>query len=601
VAGHARALWRVLRSVGATSVLEVPAPRDLAVANPLAMESAEARLGLERLAELLGELTNLKVAGAELPELDRAEFASLLRDLMSREPAPEPLAAGGGVALTEFSDLIGRRVDHLFLVELGQDGQSLAAVQEELFLPAALRRELRRMLERPALFGGTGRQEKLAEEALLFTLAASSARRSLTASAPRSDAKDRPLDASPSLAELARAAGVAISAIGGGPLPLGGRCLTRREVAAAHPDSPAVQRAEPERAEEIHRLRREAAERDAAIAAGRSHPFSGGLSSSARAMLREALAFPPSKPASPSLIGQLGACGFRGLWEVLLRVQPPIERSEELDAREQGTLRHRCLEEVYRLLMARELVPLVGGARREVELRTVLEGIEIGLEHFAREEPVGHPVVFAAQQRRLRREIVGLYQADVDEGADFKPMAFELGFKAGEVEPVELEGLPDGPASLGGRIDRLDESRAKDLRVVEYKRGRLQDYQTKLREGLTTSRLQLPIYAALVSVRYGKGRTVDAKYASFVDGEVRREGVRKICEDQGIDPDSFLSNDPEVRARCRAEKKPNVFERATELLAAARSGALPVQPGDCRGCTLVAACRVGPRYLEWDT
>jgi hypothetical protein len=76
--------------------------------------------------------------------------------------------------------------------------------------------------------------------------------------------------------------------------------------------------------------------------------------------------------------------------------------------------------------------------------------------------------------------------------------------------------------------------------------------------------------------------------------------VRAVCEEQGIDPDAFLSADPEVRARCRAEGTPNVLERVTELLSAARTGALAVQPGDCQHCKLVAACRVGPRYLEWE-
>ena len=86
-----------------------------------------------------------------------------------------------------------------------------------------------------------------------------------------------------------------------------------------------------------------------------------------------------------------------------------------------------------------------------------------------------------------------------------RPLAVEHGFgKDGQSPPLALD-LPGGQVELAGYVDRIDQTAAGDLVVIDYKTGRSANYCAFPPEGADTDaatdlteqgrHLQLPLYA----------------------------------------------------------------------------------------------------------
>jgi hypothetical protein len=346
-------------------------------------------------------------------------------------------------------------------------------------------------------------------------------------------------------------------------------------------------------------------QRHDSIVLGRASPASGALAIGDRAiaellpLLRARL---EKRPLSPSLLEMMAGCGFRTLCERILDLKPPDERSEELAPNESGTVRHRCLHAGFEALRQAGLLPLQGGDRRGLELQTLLGAARAALDAYEREEPVGHPTVWAAERHTIERQLGRLYGRELADPG-WEPSYFELEFQQPPAEPtgpaprppLRLD-LPSGAALLGGKIDRVDRAGAK-LRVIDYKSGSIGGRARHLEDDLGKSELQLAIYALLVRQALAPGAPVDAAYLSIVEAKLSKT-MGDIGEKQGIDLDLFLATDETSRARCRAEGRLNLVDRIGELLAETRAGHFPVTPGNCGYCDHVSACRVGPYYEE---
>ncbi|HUB06088.1 MAG TPA: PD-(D/E)XK nuclease family protein, partial [Myxococcales bacterium] len=460
-----------------------------------------------------------------------------------------------------------------------------------------------------------GRAALRRQDRLAFYLACCSARRSLTGCAPRLDDRGRPIQPSSDLVELARVAGLE------GPqrldraiLPLGSQCLDRVEAVWAHAHEAEVTGAEPALSEWVLETEDRERRRRVAISEGRTDPTSGALLvESGHAPIAEALrARLLDRPLTPRILSGLAACGFRAFCELIVRLRLPEERGEQMDPRDGGNVRHRCLRDAFAALARAGLLPLVGGERRGRELEVFLGAARAALDAYEAEAPVGHPLVWAAERRTIERQLRRVYGRELSDPG-WTPTWFELPFAAGsstgqlslfdpsgrpESRPALRLELATGHAFLGGRLDRVDQKPGA-LRVIDYKTSGLPSLVDRLRHGFRESDLQLAIYALLAREGLAPGADVDAVYLSLTDAKVG-ESLGEIGSKAGTDLGLFFALDAPRRERCRAEGLPNLAERIGELVERALRGDFPVTPGDCRGCDYFGSCRVGAFYEEWE-
>jgi RecB family exonuclease len=605
---HAKALWDVMQSIGPKpsvtrnvakrsrgtalqmNLLDVPKKRRWEPIPVLLWSAADADEARERLQAVVSDLVRLEKAPGSRALLDRAAFAGFLDVCLEQEEARSVTPGTGGVILTDVASLIGREVDHLFLVGLSEDrGEG-----EDLWLDDGLRALISRELERPAALPPSGVRAAQGRRDLAFVLACDTASSSITASHSRVDGEGTPNEPSAQFKQLAQRSKDGAIRLAFSARPKGASCLTRAEALCLDPEARDALSTGGPLAVELAGLRAQTREREAAIIEGRADPHSGGLyAPDVLVDLAERLAFSPEKPASPSRLDKLAGCGFRGFAEYVLKLHLDRDRGDWIDPREEGTLFHRCLEEAFTGLRAEGLLPLQGGERRAREQAVFASGVRAALDAHEREAATGHPLVWAAFRRKTERQLMRVYAAELIDGEGFVPTAFELEFGTPETPAIALT-LDDGAiAWIGGKIDRLDE-RGEELRIVDYKRGSIEKKKRRLKLLLGRQDLQLPMYAWLVSSRRGRG-TADALYLS-VEKAARSKPLSKYCEEAGIDLETFLGPPaPDVE-----DRPPVLASTLRRVIGRARAGQLPVVPGDCAFCPLTAACRVGARYEELD-
>jgi hypothetical protein len=607
-AHHATALWEVMRSLSPRpekrsqrkpaagiqlSLLDARLTAGQSLPAPIILWSAaEAQDALDGFKEVVSELVSLEKGHSPLPVMSRAGFASLLEACLEHAQARTALPSAGGVALGEVQSLIGRDLDHVIFV--GQNDERIELFGGgDLWLDDGLRAGVSRRLDRPAALPPTGPKAQQRYRDLTFYLACCSARVSITASRSRSDELGNATEPSASFMQIARRAARGAHRLDFSARPLGADCLTRAEAVSLDPDATQARAEGGALAVELAQLRQQTRDREAAIRAGRTDRYSGGLyAADLLAELREHLSFSPEKAASPSRLDKLTGCGFRGFVEQGLNLKADRIRGDWLDAMGEGTLFHRCLEVAFRALKTAGLLPLQGGVRRPTEQAVFLAGVREVLDTHEQESAPGHPLVWGALRRKTERQLLRVYAAELSEADGFTPSAFELNYGSPETPAVALE-LEDGTTVfIGGKIDRLD-ARDGDLRVIDYKRGSIEAKERRLRRLLGRADLQLPVYAWLASA--GRlGRAADALYFSVERAE-RSKALSEICMEHGIDLQAFLGP-----ARADAEGPQSLVTTLREVIGRARSGQLPVVPGDCANCPLSACCRVGPLYEELD-
>jgi RecB family exonuclease len=604
LAQHARALWEAMQTIGprprrpgrtrrkrASSVQMSLLGQKRWEPSPIVLwPEADAVEALEVFQRVVSDLVRLDRAfGTD--GVDRAAFTSFLETTLEHEVAPSVVPSAGGVILSDLASLVGRELDHLFFVQLVEERTQ----SEDLWLEDGLRALVCRELERPAALPPKGARADQARRDLTLALACSAARSALTVSHSRIDGEGSPAEPSAQFKRLAQRADRGARRLDFSARPLGAKCLTRAEALCLDPESPeALSRGGP-LALELASLGRQRSRRETAIARGEIDPYSGGLySADVLAELQQRLAFSAEKPASPSRLDKLAGCAFRGFAEHILRIDVDEERGDWIDAREEGTLFHRCLESAFTALGSEGLLPLRGGERRAREEEVFLGAVRRTLDGHEREATVGHPLAWRAFRRKTERQLLRVYAAEVAVEDGFVPSAFEIDFGSPQNPAVPLT-LEDGATVfIGGKIDRLDQ-RDRELRVVDYKRGRIDDKERRLKRLLGRQDLQLPVYAWLVSSARGRA-AVDALYLSIEKAD-RSATLGEICAARDVDLASFLGPPESSDA---GDHPPAIASTLRKVIGEARAGRLPVVPGDCAHCSFSAACRVGARYEEFD-
>ncbi|HWP35895.1 MAG TPA: PD-(D/E)XK nuclease family protein, partial [Thermodesulfobacteriota bacterium] len=261
-------------------------------------------------------------------------------------------------------------------------------------------------------------------------------------------------------------------------------------------------------------------------AAGSFCEWTGDLSGLARTVPRLALA--DGAPVAATRLEIWASCPFRYFLEHVLRIEV-LERPEALatiPARERGGLVHRILQRFVEEARQRGRLPAPGQPWDDAHRQRL---VEIAREEFADAERRG--VTGKARLWEVAQaEILADLAAFLDEDARLRqrygvtPFGVELrfGFPAGDGErplPAPAWPLPGGgTVRFRGVIDRLDV--APDGRralVLDYKTGRIQEYQALDRDALDRGRrLQLPVYALAARALLGDGAEVGAAYW-FVD------------------------------------------------------------------------------------
>ena len=240
------------------------------------------------------------------------------------------------------------------------------------------------------------------------------------------------------------------------------------------------------------------------------------------------------QPLSCTQIETLARCPFVYFLRHVLKITPPQDRRRDatvwLDPAEFG----RLLHEVFRIFMtqitARGEKP--GFARHWGSLKKVADG---SIERWRDRIPPPKEVVFAAQRDRILLACETFLKEEEIHCHKVKPCHFEVPFglprmdaapSLGSEDPVSIDLGGGCDFLLRGRVDRVDQRRADEYEVWDYKTGS----PHKLREEKLFDRgrqIQHALYARAVEIllaRAGRpGRVVCSGY--FFPGP-KGEGVR---------------------------------------------------------------------------
>ena len=611
---HAAALLTLLSQWGLPRRLRSPEPEE---AGPELERAVSAALGRDQAAlrALEDACTGLARGAAQVGlaerKFARADWARLLAEALADASLPPGGARGGAVHLVELREVPGRSFDHLLVSGL-VDGELPARPAADPLLSDEDRRAVNRAAQRPVFRAPPADAQeqavlppRQAEEPLLFHLALSAARKSVTLLWPRADAQGREALRSPFIDEVARALGRGAGEgvpIAGIPLPhecAGASDLLARAALDAFaepafrvspPPDPAAARsllAAVAGSPLLPRLRRIAraagADRERVrafireIEPGR---FSGRLSGAAQDLCTRQFAFGPEAPVSARQLEEHATCGFRTFGHRLLRLEEDEQDDAELGVRERGTLLHRCLERFFRHLRDQRRLPLRGVPEELALLRQLSEE---EMAAFAEEEHVGNRVLWELQRGRLLDDLVALIETET--GAEPLELERKFGFEEPGAWPALRIPAPDGgpDVHVRGAIDRIDRAEG-GLVVLDYKSSRIDTLRRKLRaDTLLAPEFQLAIYAALLRQREPLA-TVDAQYVSIRSAR-RTETLVK----SKVDVEALLDLDPARRA---VSGKPNLANAVFERVGKMRGGLFEVRPLDCSFCDLKPVCRL---------
>ena len=452
-----------------------------------------------------------------------------LRQALSAVTVP----ARRGESLVDVLDVLDARAlsyDHVFLIGL-EEGAFPRPPREGAFIQEADRKA----------WAGHGvtldeRGDLNAREMLLFYLAISRAKHSLTLSYQSSDSAGKPKLPSPFLSSLLAPIGglQALDACGrlvkipvGEFVPNPTEIATDRDAFTAQalallnknvtrtsdpsPAAPAASTLDFLAAGllAMHRRWRQ----------GPCDGFDGVLNEASQHRLRKIL--PEDKVFSASSLNTYGQCPWQFFATYILRLHPLVEPERQLEAADKGTFCHNVLCRVLRELTADDRdCPLsdMGPSRVEMALHQAVAAEAARVE---RDGAVAYPALWALQREQFTEHLRDYLRQITDTGDgqwQAWPMYCEYAFGQGHDDdlrdpaslndPVTIDlpgadGQPGVAVRLRGRIDRIDhvESGGRSgLFVVDYKTG-----PPPSRSDILQARnVQLPLYEAAAKVRLGE-------------------------------------------------------------------------------------------------
>jgi superfamily I DNA/RNA helicase len=322
-------------------------------------------------------------------------------------------------------------------------------------------------------------------------------------------------------------------------------------------------------------------------------PFDGVLASSATIVEELCRRFPGHAPMSASRLEAFGACPFRFLAGYVLGLEPIEAPSPDLGPMDLGLIYHGLLERFFSEFAASKplegrLAEAAGDAAAALLEKTAAAYFR-QLEGAGR---IGSPALWHVQKQVILRDVRRLLAWHAERLAEWRVARTEAAFGSppgtrpgpgGHADPVTLRG-PHGPVLLHGRIDRLD-LRTPDAgghQVIDYKTGPGPSPGDLLRG----TSFQLPVYlwaAEKVLNEDERGALTRAFFLPIRDPKER--SLLASADSKGRPREAFR------QALEQAEKYIHRF------IDAMRRGQFPVWPrGECSDrCDFHEICR----FAEW--
>jgi ATP-dependent helicase/DNAse subunit B len=502
----------------------------------------------------------------------RARFARLLDDSLS-EGLRSFGVRGAAIEVTDLSSLAERNIAHLFICGL-VNGELPARPPEDPLLDDDERIRLNRVMGKSALPLEAGGEDR---SSLAFFCALGAGE--VTLSWTRTDEEGAPQLRSPLIDDLG-ARDKEILPVARDPLPRVAEARTLDELTArvalevrgdrnsrlSLPDREAstelyrlLTARAPARVARLEHLAQIERQRERFFADDAPpHPAVGGLRDS---QLLASLLLPgrAEQPLSASAVESYAACHFQFFLRSVLRAAPYEEVDEELDPLAAGRLHHRVLERIFRRLSDEHRLPLTGD---QAEKALVRQAYDEAVAEWRRENPIGHPALFAVWERRLRTQIEALIENERQNppAPGCVPARFE--HKFGPLPIVQGEER----LFVHGTMDRIDIGPGRAV-VLDYKSGGKYRYSSSVKEEkLCDTAWQLPIYAAAAQSEL-PSHEIEARFYS----------LRDVATTDAVKPAAKLG------------------DALFTLHRSMKSGDFTVRPRDektCERCRMEAACRV---------
>jgi RecB family exonuclease len=482
----------------------------------------------------------------------------------------------GGVLVLDAIQARGVEFQHLFLIGVNEAFWP-RTLDEDPFLPDAVRLQLREQLHRPVPIRG----EAETEERFLFRLIGSQARASLTASFHRIDPSGGEAAPSPYLRPLLDRVPEAKA--------------LKREIYTPDPTAPAAALPGPadlvpfrsalveatlrEGADTLEALAEYAQPDDAEILR-RGLDYMAAVEEFESADLRfDGIVEPGPTPAGetfrPTRLETLARCPLRAFFSNILRVPEFVEHSStELEARELGSLIHEALRHVYgklyesgRLHSGGASTEAVDAAKAELD-RILDEGgaVRLRIERT-------YPGLRAGLRRQVRRALDEFLEWDLE--GILRDGVVRLSCEDEFDQELELaaDRIP-----VRGKIDRWVELPAGRFRISDYKTGATPEDSVKEKEIKAGRALQIPLYALAVA---------QEREATQIEAEVLHVPLR---------PERLRGRRAERTHRLTQssleEIRAEIEHPAITLVGLLRSGRFPFRRSDgCDHCPYSIACR----------
>jgi superfamily I DNA/RNA helicase/RecB family exonuclease len=304
-------------------------------------------------------------------------------------------------------------------------------------------------------------------------------------------------------------------------------------------------------------------------------------------LARLANRFPGGTVFSSSGLNAYGQCPWQFFGRYVLKLSPLAEPTREIEAVSRGTFIHDVLCAVFSRLRdeAGGAVPL-----KQLDPAHVAEVLDDALAAESRRITPAYPALWEVQLRQMREEILEYILTQRTEALPAQQASYmELGFGLGAsvlewmdpastADPVEID-TPAGTIRLKGKIDRVDHVEHPDGQgwfVVDYKTGRL-----PARKDIEHGRaLQIPLYAEAVQQLLEGPSPGGAFHRVASRGEERH----------------FSAIKPPKKDSDFAERRSQIRELIGAFVSAMGEGHFPAMPThDCpRWCPYRAICQFSP-------
>lgn len=203
----------------------------------------------------------------------------------------------------------------------------------------------------------------------------------------------------------------------------------------------------------------------------------------------------PGHTWSVSRLNRYGHCPFGFFAQHVLHLEARADPEVGMDPMQRGSLLHKVLERLFRLLVHDELT--LSTEHRDAVLVRLEESCDAVFLHAPERYGFRPGVLWSHEQEELRRQLRVLVAWECGTNgpqAAFRPYGQELhfGLAGSDLPRLDLTG-PAGPGfAVHGVIDRIDRDASGHLRVIDYKSG-VTPYSTKdIERGLA---LQVALYA----------------------------------------------------------------------------------------------------------